>query len=102
MINLKLRFEGLNKKLTQQGRASEQSQKELDQLRNSQDKLSGKLKEAVVSAQNAKKRYDSLSNTYEKMNNELKKHQASVKSGAKRTETNAKYCNSTECKNEKC
>ncbi|WP_454909926.1 peptidoglycan DD-metalloendopeptidase family protein [Staphylococcus saprophyticus] len=73
-------IEALNKKLTQQGRASEQSQKKLDQLRNSQDKLSGKLKEAAVNAQTAKKRYESLSNTYEKMNNELKKHQASVKS----------------------
>lgn len=73
-------LEGLNKKLTQQGKASEQSQKKLDKLRSAQENMSDKLKESAVNAQNAKKRYDALSNSYENMNSELKEHQASVKS----------------------
>ncbi|RMI85011.1 peptidoglycan DD-metalloendopeptidase family protein [Staphylococcus pseudoxylosus] len=73
-------LEGLNKKLTQQGRASEQSQKKLDKLRSAQENMSDKLKESAVNAQNAKKRYDSLSDSYDKMNNELKEHQTNVKS----------------------
>ncbi|MCE4985418.1 peptidoglycan DD-metalloendopeptidase family protein [Staphylococcus arlettae] len=72
-------LEGLNKKLTQQGRASEQAQKKLDQLRNAQDNTNKKMKEAAVQAQNAKSRYESLSDSYGKLNNELKKHQTNVK-----------------------
>ena len=73
-------LEGLNKKLTQQGRASEQAQKKLDQLRNAQDNTNKKMKEAAVQAQNAKSRYESLSDSYDKLNNELKEHQTNVKS----------------------
>ncbi|ARM68386.1 tail length tape-measure protein [Staphylococcus virus IME1354_01] len=72
-------LEGLNKKLTQQGRASEQSQKKLDQLRNAQDNTNKKMKEAAVQAQNAKSRYESLADSYDKLNNELKEHQTNVK-----------------------
>ncbi|WP_347133230.1 peptidase M23, partial [Staphylococcus ureilyticus] len=72
-------LEGLNKKLTQQGRASEQAQKKLDQLRNAQDNTNKKMKEAAVQAQNAKSRYESLSDSYDKLNNELKEHQTNVK-----------------------
>ncbi len=72
-------LEGLNKKLTQQGRASEKSQKKLDQLRNAQDNTNKKMKEAAVQAQNAKSRYESLADSYDKLNNELKEHQTNVK-----------------------
>ncbi|RXS13383.1 peptidoglycan DD-metalloendopeptidase family protein [Staphylococcus saprophyticus] len=72
-------LEGLNKKLTQQGRASEQVQKKLDQLRNAQENTNKKMKEAAVQAQNAKSRYESLSDSYDKLNNELKEHQTNVK-----------------------
>lgn len=72
-------LEGLNKKLTQQGRVSEQAQKKLDQLRNAQDNTNKKMKEAAVQAQNAKSRYESLSDSYDKLNNELKEHQTNVK-----------------------
>lgn len=72
-------LEGLNKKLTQQGRASEQAQKKLNQLRNAQENTNKKMKEAAVQAQNAKSRYESLSDSYDKLNNELKEHQTNVK-----------------------
>ena len=72
-------LEGLNKKLTQQGRASEQAQKKLDQLRNAQENTNKKMKEAAVQAQNAKSRYESLADGYDKLNNELKEHQTNVK-----------------------
>ncbi|WP_239991015.1 peptidase M23, partial [Staphylococcus arlettae] len=72
-------LEGLNKKLTQQGRASEQAQKKLDQLRNAQENTNKKMKEAAIQAQNAKSRYESLSDSYDKLNNELKEHQTNVK-----------------------
>ncbi|MCT1913990.1 peptidoglycan DD-metalloendopeptidase family protein [Staphylococcus ureilyticus] len=72
-------LEGLNKKLTQQGRASEQAQKKLDQLRNAQDNTNKKMKEAAVQAQNAKSRYESLADSYDNLNNELKEHQTNVK-----------------------
>lgn len=73
-------IEGLNKTLTQQGRASEQAQKKLDQLRRAQETMSDKLEESARNAQKAKKSYDTLANSYDKLNNELKEHKANVKS----------------------
>lgn len=73
-------IEGLNKTLTQQGRASEQAQKKLDQLRRAQETMSDKLEESARNAQKAKKSYETLANSYDKLNNELKEHKANVKS----------------------
>lgn len=73
-------IEGLNKKLTQQGRMSEQAQKKLDQLRRSQETMSDKLEESARNAQKAKKSYETLANSYDKLNNELKEHKANVQS----------------------
>lgn len=73
-------IEGLNKTLTQQGRASEQAQKKLDQLRRAQETMSDKLEESARNAQKAKKSYDTLANSYDKLNNELKEHKVNVKS----------------------
>ncbi|PTF15155.1 peptidoglycan DD-metalloendopeptidase family protein [Staphylococcus devriesei] len=67
-------IEGLNKKLTQQGRMSEQAQKKLDQLRRSQETMSDKLEESARNAQKAKKSYETLANSYDKLNNELKEY----------------------------
>lgn len=67
-------IEGLNKTLTQQGRASEQAQKKLDQLRHAQENMSDKLEESARNAQKAKKNYESLTNSYDKLNNELKEY----------------------------
>ncbi|MBI5972040.1 peptidoglycan DD-metalloendopeptidase family protein [Staphylococcus caledonicus] len=72
-------IEGLNKTLTQQGRASEQAQKKLDQLKRAQETMSDKLEESARNAQKAKKNYEGLASTYDKMNNELKEHKANVK-----------------------
>lgn len=73
-------IEGLNKTLTQQGRASEQAQKKLDQLKRAQESMSDKLEESARNAQKAKKNYESLSKTYDGFNNELKEHKSNVKS----------------------
>ncbi|PTK69142.1 peptidoglycan DD-metalloendopeptidase family protein [Staphylococcus haemolyticus] len=73
-------IEGLNKTLTQQGRASEQAQKKLDQLKRAQESMSDKLEESARNAQKAKKNYDSLANSYDKLNNELEEYKAKVKS----------------------
>lgn len=73
-------IEGLNKTLTQQGRASEQAQKKLDQLKRAQETMSDKLEESARNAQKAKKSYETLANSYDKLNNELKEHKANVKS----------------------
>ena len=48
-------IEGLNKTLTQQGRASEQAQKKLDQLKRAQESANDKLEESARNAQKAKK-----------------------------------------------
>lgn len=71
-------IEGLNKTLTQQGRASEQAQKKLDQLKRAQESANDKLEEAAKSAQSAKRNYESLSRTYEEMDNELKQYKKNV------------------------
>ncbi|POA05593.1 peptidoglycan DD-metalloendopeptidase family protein [Staphylococcus caprae] len=71
-------IESLNKKLTQQGRASEQAQKKVDQLKRAQESANDKLEEAAKSAQSAKRNYESLSRTYEEMDNELKQYKKNV------------------------
>ncbi|MDU0441528.1 peptidoglycan DD-metalloendopeptidase family protein [Staphylococcus haemolyticus] len=73
-------IEGLNKTLTQQGRASEQAQKKLDQLKRAQESANDKLEESARNAQKTKKSYENLANSYDKLNNELKEHKANVKS----------------------
>lgn len=73
-------IEGLNKTLTQQGRASEQAQKKLDQLKRAQESANDKLEESARNAQKAKKSYETLANSYDKLNNELKEHKANVQS----------------------
>lgn len=73
-------IEGLNKTLTQQGRASEQAQKKLDQLKRAQESMSDKLEESARNAQKAKKSYETLASSYDKLNNELKEHKANVQS----------------------
>ncbi|MGD3158268.1 peptidoglycan DD-metalloendopeptidase family protein [Staphylococcus cohnii] len=71
-------IEGLNKTLTQQGRASEQAQKKLDQLKRAQETMSDRLEEAARNAQKAKMNYESLANSYDKLNNELKEYTNAV------------------------
>lgn len=78
-------IEGLNKTLTQQGRASEQAQKKLDQLKRAQETMSDKLEESARNAQKAKKSYETLANSYDKLNNELKEYTNAVDK-AKNTE----------------
>lgn len=71
-------IESLNKKLTQQGRASEQAQKKVDQLKRAQESANDKLEEAAKSAQSAKRNYESLSKTYSELDNKLKQYKKNV------------------------
>ncbi|MEB7460980.1 peptidoglycan DD-metalloendopeptidase family protein [Staphylococcus borealis] len=71
-------IEGLNKTLTQQGRASEQAQKKLDQLKRAQESANDKLEEAAKSAQSAKRNYESLSKTYGDLDNKLQQYKENV------------------------
>lgn len=71
-------IESLNKKLTQQGRASEQAQKKVDQLKRAQENANDKLEEAAKSAQSAKRNYESLSKTYSELDNKIKQYKKNV------------------------
>nr|WP_106913114.1 peptidoglycan DD-metalloendopeptidase family protein [Staphylococcus pasteuri] len=76
-------LEGLNKTLTQQGRASEQAQKKVDHLKRAQEQANDKLEEASKNAQKAVRNYETLAKTYGEMESELKQYKANVDNAQK-------------------